>query len=280
MTNDVEAPLARLDEALEELSVKLGALLPRLSPSLSPTLSPSLDENATREVIALLHERDRIEQELLALGLAANEVPGRMTFDLVVRPQLWRLVAINDVRREMVAKIAPEDRARFYWWSEGSAIDPVAASALPAVAHLVATFPDAQRRFEVLVQAQAAWTSPKPKVATGVVRTLRGFLNPRLDVDDDLALAAAPTDERTVLTTSDVEISFASPNLILDLLSDRREGAVPSIVTAQGERVLGEAVSGAEERFAFVLSAKVLDSSRLVIVVPLASGDVEIVLPS
>ena len=91
------------------------------------------------------------------------------------------------------------------------------------------------------------------------------------------------------MTTSDVELSFASgggggtlgasPRLILDLLSDRREGEVPSMILADGQRVRGEAVEGAEERFAFALSARALDSNRVVIAIPFVSGDVEIVLP-
>lgn len=258
-----------LADALEELTVKLGELLPSLP----------LDDARVNEVIALLHERDRIERELV---LASDEATSaRMTFDRIVRPHVWRLVALNDVRREMTAKLTPEERARFYWWSEGSAIDPRAATAMSGVAHLVATFPGARRRFDALVQAQESWTSSPERVRTRA-RRLHEFLTPRR-VRDDLTLAAAPTDgdERTVLTTRDVEVSFAAGrrDLIVDLLSDRRVGAVPWIVMEDGERTLGEAVHGAEERFRFLLSMKALDSTRLVIVVPLASGDLELVLP-
>ncbi|MGF1469161.1 MAG: hypothetical protein ACFCGT_23805 [Sandaracinaceae bacterium] len=67
----------------------------------------------------------------------------------------YLLVAHNARRVERLYGIAAEHRRRFWWLSEGAGIDPAALVALPAVAEMVAAFPEAA---EELQRLAATWT--------------------------------------------------------------------------------------------------------------------------
>ena len=217
-------------------------------------LNDALEDSAVRLAsgaldLADLEIRDRAEHELLDAARRldctpesiAPAMPGRAIFDDLVRPLAWK---------------------------PSSAI-----AALSEAAALVARLPAARARFESLVKAETTWTSRLPRTN---VRTLRAWLS-RADAQE-VALAASPNDERLVLATPDVEVSFVAPSrLVVDLLADRRPGVFPELRSASGV-VAGEMVTGAEERFAFELPDALLDEPQALLVVPLARGDLEVVL--
>jgi len=253
----------------------------------------SLAENCA----ALLGPRDRAEHELLGaafvLGCApetlASSSSARWVFDDVVRPETWRLVAVNELRQASLSRIAPSLRARFWWWHDGAAVNVEAVAALGAAAQLVAKFPHARVRFDSLVRAQAIWdSSAKTSLSdAGPVRTLRAWLTRRSpfrtstgDAPLHLPLAAAAGDEHTVLENCELQLSFAAPSrLIVDLLSDRRPGAPLVLRTSRGLSVTATSVANTNERFAFELSDAILDEGPITISVPLTTGDLDIVLP-
>lgn len=221
-------------------------------------------------IVGLLDTRARAEYELLgAAFLVGTPIdPGScLAFDAIVRPWVWRLTEANVPRRARLANVTPRLHERFWWWSEGVGIDAQAVSAMSAAAQLVARFPNARKRFDGLVRAEETWLARRP----AVVRTLRRWLAP----SEDLSLAAAGHDERTVLTTKDVELSFVAPDrLIIDLLADRRGAEVPSLGA-----FFAAPVANTNERFVVALREEDLDGTRLVLTLPLATGDVTLVLP-
>lgn len=289
-----------MEEALEVGAARLVERLREHEASGATPDDPSLSEGhgvLEREATGLLRARDDAELEVLgaaaALGCPPEEVESRSTvrlvFDQVVRPELWRLVELNEARQAALAHIAPRLRPRFWWWHAGSGIHPDAVSRMTHVAHLLAVFPDARARLEALVRAQAAWAArplPSPASAKPDARSLRRWLARRTapaGSDRDtalLSLAAAPHDEHTVLETDDVQVSFCPPrSLILDLLSDLRPGAQPAALLPSGGELASEAEPDAELRFVLDLPDGALDIREIAVRLPLTGGDVELILP-
>jgi hypothetical protein len=150
------------DEAADALEDAAVVLRQRLA---------ELEDGAKRAAVAAdvgaaLAERDRAEFRLLGAALAlglepdwvAAGVAGRLEFEALVRPELFRLCAFNPERRAALASVAPPLRARFWWQHEGADLDAGAVAALPAVAALVAAFPAAGAQFASLVRAREAWS--------------------------------------------------------------------------------------------------------------------------
>lgn len=238
------------------------------------------------DAAAALEVRDHAELELLGAAFLLGCSPealeasssSRRVFDEVVRPESWRLVAVNELRQAMLATLSPRVRARFWWWQAGAGLAASAISAMSVAAELVARFPNARRRFESLVRAQAAWTSAGLAATASPRRTVRTWLV-RAEARD-LLLAAAADDEVLVMETPELELSFAAPaRLVIDLLADRRPAALPWLRGSSGLVVGATSVANTNERFAFELPDAILDDRRVSLVVPLASGDHELVLP-
>ncbi|HEU4538590.1 MAG TPA: hypothetical protein VFS00_30930 [Polyangiaceae bacterium] len=256
------------------------------------------DEGALEACVGeALAARDRAEFRLLGAALALGGEPDgvdagvaeRLVFEQLVRPELWRLCALNPARRAASLALAPALRARFWWWHEGSEIAPGALAALPAVAALVAAFPGARGQLESLVRAGRAWATADPaeRPASRPVYTLRDWVERRARVAgaggggvEAFPVAAAPADEVLLLDGADLQLSWSPPaGLIVDLLSDRAPGEVPVLRLADGSSLRADAVEGAEERYAFALPERAFDESRARLIVPLARGPLELTLP-
>ncbi len=289
--DDLRAPAAQAlgrDEAADELEDAAIALREALAAG---------DEGEGAGVgvaLAAFAGRDRAEFRLLGAALALGRDPerfeagaaGRLEFEALVRPELWRLCAFNDARRAALAAVTPALRARFWWWHEGAEIDPGAAAALPAVAALVAAFPAARARLEALVRAREAWGSSRAARAASPrpMYTLRDWVERRDAGGPGLAeapaLAAAAADETLLVDEADYQISWAPPDeLVVDLVADRAPGELPALRLAEGPTWRAVAVEGAEERFAFSLPPGALDEARASLTLPLARGPIEVALP-
>jgi hypothetical protein len=137
------------------LSVEaLAARARALGDSIGPLTGP-----ARRRALALLDARDALERRLIgarSLHSIASTVPdpaGLTRVDAILRASLFRLVELNDARERRLVSVAPHQRARLWWWSEGLDLSEHAPAALAEVAALVARFPEARRRFEHLLRS-------------------------------------------------------------------------------------------------------------------------------
>ncbi|APR79609.1 Hypothetical protein A7982_04956 [Minicystis rosea] len=277
-------------EAIEDAAVALHDLLERRALGKGDVT----DEELSRGVREAFRARDQLELQRLGaatiLGrapeLGAAEESALIVFESLVRPALFRLTELNDLRREALARIAPAHRATFWWWCEGADVAPHAVASLPAVAHLVARFPAAAEMLAALVAAQRTWDEAASERRVATVVSLRGWLRRRTDAARAatgavVALAAATRDEEiTLLDERDYQVSWSAPDtLVIDLVADRAPGAVPSLRRADGSVVASVSVAGAEERFAIHADETLLSAGRAVLVLPLAGGVVEIALP-
>lgn len=122
---------------------------------------PELDRLRS-EVLEALATRDRFE--LLMQGATALlGVPPKLSedqesylleFASLVRPELWRLVPLNEDR---LARCEWVDRGKMesvWWWSHGRDIPSSGLDALGTAAHLLVRYPEAREHLERLVRAQ------------------------------------------------------------------------------------------------------------------------------
>jgi hypothetical protein len=253
---------------IEDAAVAVRALLDRRAEG---AIGPA---DLARGLEEPLGARDRIE--LARLGAAAllgrpppaspDEESALLVFEGLVRPEVWRLTEANEARRAAVAWMAPSHRPSFWWWSEGADVDPRAVAALPSVAHLAARFPAAAAALRALVAAQETWDDAARE--------------PRAEAPKLVLAAAAAGEEVTILDRPDVQVSWIPPGgLAVDLVADRAPEATPSIRLPGGTEIRAEPVEGAVERFHAEVGAGPLAEGRLVLVLPLAGGAVEILLP-
>jgi hypothetical protein len=271
---------------LEDAAVALRALLDRRAEG-----SASLGD-LERGVGEALGARDRVELAMFGAAALAGQ-PWRagdeqesalLVFESLVRPELWRLTEVNATRRAALAWMAPEHRASFWWWAEGADIAPEALASMPSVAHLSARFPAAAAALRALVGAQHAWDAASSAPAPTEVASFGAWVARRTAGTRPHALplaAAAAAEEVTLLDQPDFQVSWSPPGaLVVDFVADRAPGATPSLRLAGGEEIPSEAVAGAEERFQITAGAPILAEDRVVLVLPLASGTIEIPLPS
>jgi hypothetical protein len=212
--------------------------------------------------------------------LTTDQETALMAFEDLVRPEIWRATAFNLARGEALAQIEPGQRPLFWWLSDGVAVDPRAAGAMASVAHLVARFPAARKRFEALVQVESSLAEGTANVidfATWIARS-RAAREP----GGRMRVAAAPAlDQIPVLATSDCNIFWREPStLIVDVLKPTRPEAVPHLTLPDRTRVHGEPVARAVDRFRFVLEPSALRGGPLVLSLPLVAGDMEVRLPA
>jgi hypothetical protein len=276
--------------ALEDAAVALVALLERRALGTGEVS----DEELAGGVTDALGARDRVEHRLLgaaevlghAPALGPAEESALLVFEALVRPALFRLVEVNELRRERVARLSPARRASFWWWQEGADVAPQAVAALPAVAHLCARFPAAAEQLATLVAAQRAWDDEGRARREARVISLGGWLrraaeSARAARPSAVAMAAAQADEEIALVDeARFQISWTPPDtLVIDLLADRAPGEVPAVRVGEAAPVRATAVEGAVERFAVRLDAAALAARRTTLILPLAEGPVELPLP-
>lgn len=276
--------------ALEDAATTLVALLERRALGTGEVTDEALREG----VLAALAARDRVEHRILgatailgaAPDLAPEEESAILVFEALVRPALFRMVEVNALRQERLAKIAPLRRAAFWWWSEGADVAPTAVASLVAVAHLCARFPAAADQLAALVAAQRAWDEEGRARRAAKVVSLGGWLRRKAEEARSLppqavAMAAAQAEEEIALVDdARFQISWAPPDtLVIDLVADRAPFGLPMIRVGDGEPAPAIAVEGAVERFAVQLGEAVLGSARVTLIVPLAEGSIEVLLP-
>jgi hypothetical protein len=226
--------------------------------------------------------------------LGPDQHAALLVFEDLVRPEVWRLTALNEGRRQAVAWMSPAHRPGFWWWHEGADVSPEALSSLPAVAHLVSRFPAAADALRSLVRAQETWDGVggdlrarrSASAERAAVVSLGAWLERRAGearggAYPGLALAAAAAGEEiTLVDRADFQVSWSPPDaLVIDLVADRAPGTRPLLRLAGGVIVLSEPVAGAEERFRISAGAPVLGALRAVLVLPLANGTLEIPFP-
>jgi hypothetical protein len=164
------------------------------------------EERAAAEaaIAGALERRDAIEHMLLgaehivapAPDLDAEAAAVLTEFEALVRPELFRLVPLNDTRAAALERIAPAWRERFWWWSDGADLPATCLDHLADAALLIARFPGAEAELTRLVAAQhtidsaatlppdlrrqlsasdpSQWVSSSRVIAKGEVKARRG----------------------------------------------------------------------------------------------------------
>jgi hypothetical protein len=115
-----------------------------------------------KRIIETLRVRDSIEVLLEGarsvlgddLGLEDEAMASLMSFEQLVRPEIWRLVPLNEVRAASLEWLKPERRRDFWWWADGVDVPPDALDGLSAAAHVLERFPGAGAELERLRAAQ------------------------------------------------------------------------------------------------------------------------------
>jgi hypothetical protein len=91
-----------------------------------------------------------------------------------------------------------------------------------------------------------------------------------------IASYCSGADEEAILRTSVVEVGRAGSALVIDVLADLAEGAIPELVGP--ERLVARAVPDTAQRFVIELAAKHFELAGWKLVLPLTAGRVEIPL--
>jgi hypothetical protein len=279
LREEAAAALASFDPAeLEDGAVAVAAALMRLDEGTEEAELAAL----RAEIEPALDRRDEVEHVLLgaevALGgparLGADGEAAVAAFDAIVRPLVWKLTALNDVRVARRLRIAPPHRARFYWWCESTDVPAPSVAALSGVAALCARFPEARRAFEEQVAAERLVRSATARRRGAKVTSLRAYLEAKRWRGQ---LAAADDEETPLLARPEVELSYLPPDwLLVDLLVP--PAGPPRVIGAGAERTL-EPVEGAVDRFRLALDAELLAAARIRVVVVVETGEVEVELP-
>lgn len=272
---------------LREASRGWEALVDRateLREALDEDSTEARDEAVSRAFLAALRARD--EAELLRVGaesLGAGDedldpegAAALHSFDELLRPALWKLLGARAQSDEVLSpweRVRGHHRARFWWHFEAREVPAHALDALPAVALLVARFPEAEEALRGLVRARGAWVaagregdSSRPvatvtTLAAWAARRRRAAQRP----DHSFALAAADVvgAEQTVFSNESVECSMRGDRtLLVDVIAERDAAVPPSLERAgvASSARAGSEVQGAVERFSFSLTDEELAS--------------------
>jgi hypothetical protein len=236
----------------------------------------ALDALAQRDIEALRRSfaaRDAVELRRIgaeailghAPALTMDEEVELVAFEEALRPHLWRLTALNEWRSLEVSWMTA-GRDRFWWWSEGSEIDPTAIDHLDAVAELVAHFPEAELRLKQLAATELLMRQ-RPNVVE-----LRAWIRAR-----PLALAASTgAREQVLLEHPSFTLSLLPPDV---LLVDLLEAGGPPRLMIGGATIESTPVPDAIERYRFELDALPERAVRAELVLSLSSGEVRVLLP-
>jgi hypothetical protein len=180
-------------------------------------------------------------------------------FDDAAEEVLFRLVAINDVRSELLRDVAPSVRESLFWLARGVDLPLDAADRMKDVAALVAQFAPARAAFDDLVRNQQRSQGSTRRIA-------RGFTL-------DAWLADRNEGEEAIANTEHYELGFTFPaTLTLRVRSPLRNTERPELRTANAE-VPMEPAAGRRTHFEHAIDGKMRFASSLSLVIPFASGE-------
>lgn len=167
-------------EPLDDAAVGICSAALELWSAAAPTRS-------REQALSGLRDRDRIERLLLGCEVILGE-PVSLTedaetylaeFESMIRPELWRLVVVNDERKRELSKLNEESRTRCWWWSVGADVPSDAPAALRVAAHYAGVFPEAIPVFQELVVRQVQTQAPGSASAEALAAA-----RPRLEAVD------------------------------------------------------------------------------------------------
>jgi hypothetical protein len=118
-------------------------------------------ETDNQRLLAKLAARDRAELLLIGIEallgcpptLAEEQQLVLTEFEMLVRPELWKLVPLNRERAAALAWVEPSRRARIWWWHQGADIPPDGLDALSTAAQMIRHFPHAAEELSRRVAA-------------------------------------------------------------------------------------------------------------------------------
>lgn len=225
-------------------------------------------------------QRDRA-QLVLEGTIQALRCPAELTieqeanleaFELLVRPQLFRLIPAVHFRDENVAWIAPPFRSRFWWWSEGLEIPAEGLDHLSTAAQVLARFPDARARLDELVAAEERLCAELLKSTGGAeVVSLRELIEARKNKDADRMQAAAYTGPFGLMMVYDTaEVSWTERDeMVVDIVAERESTQPPTLkLHPRGTTVTGKRDDEEGDRWFFEVHGLDLDSTSLTLRVP------------
>lgn len=180
------------------------------------------------------------------------------SFDDAAEEVLYRLVAINDVRAELLAGIAPAQHPTLFWLSRGLELPIDTLDHMADVAALVAHFAPARAAFDDLVRSREA----RERARGSTRRIARGNnLDARLTRGD-----------ATIVSAERFELRVVHEVLALRVRGALRNTERPRLRTAHAELAM-EPVAGTRTQFELPVEAKVRFASSLSLVIPFAEGD-------
>ncbi len=163
----LEAARAVCPDELDDAAAEIAELAPELA------LVSEADRAALEERVAsALQLRDSIELVLEGARAAFSNpaLPPELdasleSFDELVRPEVWRTLALGERRAARALWMAPAYRARFWWWSKGCDLPADSLDSLAIAARVLAVFPEARGHFEQLIDAERTLESGRPEAA-------------------------------------------------------------------------------------------------------------------
>ena len=283
-------------EGLRNLDLSLLSGVARDVLDLARTLATA--EDSPRLAIAgrlqvELAKRDRVEFVLegarVLLGRRPQLTPVQeaaiLEFEWTLRPELFRLIPLGGARGGVLAWVAPEHRARFWWRTVGADVPETGLDELSGAALVLTRFPDARGELQRLIEVQN-YLDRLPggrshatviSMADWVARLARSHLKQRVDGERPRLAAAFSAGELELVRSDDCDVSYAEPgHLIVDARRPIREGAVP-LLRFGNASVPGARDPGAEERFLFLLPAQIT-ANVAELVLPFEGGDVVVPL--
>jgi hypothetical protein len=114
------------------------------------------------ELVENLKTRDRIELVLLGARAVLGRNPplpleletAILTFEELVREDLWRLLPLGQRRSDAIVWAEPSMRKVFWWWALGDDLPETALDDLSTSARIIHVFPGARRELEALIEAE------------------------------------------------------------------------------------------------------------------------------
>ena len=202
----------------EALEVAAAAIV-----ELAPDLELAEDDagNSRQRILDALASRTRVEELLVgaeALPGSASALPedGQVfldEFELLVRPNLFRLVAMNQERAAALAWVAPDERPRLWWYAYGVDVPAHALDALSDAAHLLEVFPEAEAELERLRRAERVLRGAWSQDARGQALRARDLLSAPLTILNTRAESANAAVCQRMLEDADREASERATEL-------------------------------------------------------------------
>jgi len=185
-------------------------------------------------------------------------------FDDAAEEVLYHLVALNDLRAELLRDVVPSLREELWWLSRGVELPADCVEHLSSVAALVAEFPPARAVFDDRVRA--AEQGLRARAAGSTRRISRGFsLDSWIGERDEQELVLMRTDALTLTL-------MGGDQLALRVRAPVRIGELPRVRTARAERTM-QPVAGTRTQFELDVDREILHAPSLSLVVPFADRE-------